>query len=185
MDTPSPTDPAAPSPNLPSHTFYFPLPQHPVGDNFVGESEEGVTELVGKVRTAMNVRFPGEDQPDILFTDRGAAFYSPNGGTITAGFKAALAQSDFKSFYGDAGWKQPGKLADVLLHETAVAWIRKKEVTCRMPRPWEETVAQFTARLKQVVKEINDTHDVEGLCRQLPRRLQELVVDRKGDRLKY
>ena len=78
----------------------------------------------------------------------------------------------------------PGKLADVLLHETAVAWIRKKEETSRITTPWTETVAQFTTRLKTIVQGINTTHDVEGLCRQLPRRLEKLV-DGDGERLQY
>ena len=97
-----------------------------LGDGFVGEATEGVAELVAQVRAAINIRFPGDDQPDILFVDRGVGFWNPNGGMITREFKAAVEESGFQTFYGDDGWKQPGKLADVLLHETAVAWIRKK-----------------------------------------------------------
>ena len=137
-----------------------------------------------KVRNAVNVRFPGEDQPDTLMVDRGNAFWASNTGMITGAFKTAVQESDFKTFYGDEGWRQPGKLADVLLHETAVAWIRKKEETSRITTPWTETVAQFTTRLKTIVQGINTTHDVEGLCRQLPRRLEKLV-DGDGERLQY
>ena len=43
---------------------------------------------------------------------------------------------------------------------------------------------KFTSRLKGVVQEINDTLDVEGLCRGMPKRLQELV-DTEGDRIPH
>ena len=155
-----------------------------LGEGFAGEKPEGAAVLVAKVRSAVNVRFPGDDQPDTIMVDRGVGFWSPNGGMITREFKTAVQESGFKTFYGDEGWRQPGKLADVLLHETAVAWIRKKEETCRTTTPWTETVVEFSTRLKQIVQEINTTHDVDGLCRQFPRRLQELE-DREGDRLKY
>ena len=155
-----------------------------LGEGFPGENARGVAELVPKVRNAVNVRFPGEDQPDTLMVDRGNAFWASNTGMITGAFKTAVQESDFKTFYGDEGWRQPGKLADVLLHETVVAWIRKKEETSRITTPWTETVAQFTTRLKTIVQGINTTHDVEGLCRQLPRRLEKLV-DGDGERLQY
>ena len=154
-----------------------------LGEGFPGETSAGAEELVAKVRSAVNVRFPGDDQPDIIMVDRGVGFWSPQG-QITRRFKAALEEAGFKTFNGDEGWKQPGKLADLLLHETAVAWIRKKETTCRLTTPWTETVPQFGSRLKQVVQEINGSHDVEGLCRQLPKRIQ-MLIDREGDRLKY
>ena len=55
----------------------------------------------------------------------------------------------------------------------------------RIPaEPWEETVPDITARLKGIVQEINDTLDVDGLCRALPKRLQALV-DAEGDRISY
>ena len=86
--------------------------------------------------------------------------------------------------YGDHGWRQPGKFADVLLHETAVSWIRKRAEKSRVRVPWAETVSEFTVRMKGIARDINATHDVDGLCRQLPSILQG-AVDRGGDRLKY
>ena len=41
---------------------------------------------------------------------------------------------------------------------------------------------QYTARLKQVVKEVNHDCDVRGLCLEFPQRLADLK-DRSGDRL--
>ena len=52
-----------------------------------------------------------------------------------------------------------------------------------MPRePWTETVEEYTTRLKGIVQYINDHHDVDGLCREFPDRLRELV-DNEGDRI--
>ena len=49
-------------------------------------------------------------------------------------------------------------------------------------RCWEETPAAFGARLRQCCAEINAELNVDGLCRDLPRRIQQLV-DLEGDRL--
>ena len=46
----------------------------------------------------------------------------------------------------------------------------------------EETPAAFGARLRQCCAEINAELNVDGLCRDLPRRIQQLV-DLEGDRL--
>ena len=83
----------------------------------------------------------------------------------------------------DAGM-QPDNLQEVLLHETAVSWIRRREALNRMPNPWEETPEQFATRLKGIVKEINETLNVEGLCRAFKQRVQKLVV-RDGDRISH
>ena len=71
-----------------------------------------------------------------------------------------------------------------MLHETAVSWIRRREALNRMTKPREETPEQFAARLKGVVQEINDTLNVEGLCRAFKQRVQKLV-DRDGDRISH
>ena len=155
-----------------------------LGEEFPGEKPAGAAVLVEKVRKAINIRFPSTDQPDTIFVDRGIGFWSNPGGNITPAFKTAVSECEFKTFYGDDGWKQPGKLADLLLHETSVAWIRKKEAVCRMTQPWKETVPEFCTRLRQVVADINAEHDVDGLCRQLPKRLQ-MLADSAGERLKY
>ena len=120
------------------------------GEGFPGEKEEGAAVLVSKLRSAINIRFPGDDQPDIVFVDRGPGFWNVMGGNITKGFKRALQENGLRTLYGDDGWRQPGKLADVLLHETAVSWIRSREQKCRVSCPWTENVADFTARLKGV-----------------------------------
>ena len=155
-----------------------------LGEGFPGEKPAGASILVSKIRAAVNIRYPGGDQPDIVMVDRGPGFWNPNGGMITSAFKAALTEHGFETFYGDDGWKQPAKMADVLLHETAVSWIRYREIQSRIRQPWLETVPQFTTRLRGIVQDINDTLDVDGLCRQLPKRIEQLVAC-EGDRLKY
>ena len=107
-----------------------------------------------------------------------------NSGRIKGGFKAALQANNLKTYYKDDAGRQPGNLQEVLLHETAVSWIRRREALNRMTKPWEETPEQFATRLKGVVQEINDTLNVEGLCRAFKQRVQKLV-DRVGDRISY
>ena len=53
-------------------------------------------------------------------------------------------------------------------------------VPARDPRGTRAVVA---SRLKGIVQEINDTLDVEGLCRAFPKRVQG-VCDAEGDRIK-
>ena len=119
-----------------------------------------------------------------MFTDRGAGFYAPRGGKITPQYNAALAEHSLQAYNGDDGSKQPGNLQEVLLHETAVSWIRHREKKSRVICPWKESTGHFIHRLREVVQYINDNHDVEGLCRAQPKRLDELA-ENEGDRLSY
>ena len=95
-----------------------------------------------------------------------------------------MESNELRAYDGDDARVQPGNLQEVLLHETAVAWIRRREETTRPREPWKETLEEFGARLRGVCQDINDSCDVEGLCRALPKRLQELV-DKDGDRIKH
>ena len=62
-----------------------------------------------------------------------------NSGKITKEFKGALREHDLRTVMGDDAGKQPGSLQEVLLHETAVAWIRRR-LACTVPvNCWEET----------------------------------------------
>ena len=84
---------------------------------------------------------------------------------------------------GDFAAVQPGKLSDLLLHETAVSWIRMKERTTLPRRPWQETNVQFLLRLKGIVAEINTDFDIAGLCHELPGRVEQLF-HKQGGKLK-
>ena len=155
-----------------------------LGTDFPGETAEGARILAGAVRKSLNIRFQQTPAPNVLFVDRGPGFWATNSGRITGGFKAALEEHNLKTYYKDDAGKQPGNLQEVLLHETAVSWIRRREAMNRMTKPWEETPEEFTTRLKGVVQEINDTLNVDGLCRAFRQRVQKLV-DRDGDRISH
>ena len=75
---------------------------------------------------------------------------------------------------GDDAARQPGSLQELMLHETAVAWIRRGLTWTLPAKPWEETVEDFSARMRGVVQKINDEYNVDGLCRELPARLEAL-----------
>jgi len=87
-----------------------------------------------------------------------------------------------KAFNGDDASKQPGELQEVMLHGTAVSWIRVRERRTRPATPWTETPEEHATRLRAICQAINEKCDVEGLCRKFPERVQG-VVDAKGDRI--
>jgi len=150
---------------------------------FPGEEPAGATVLVQKLLVAVNVRFPNADRkPKWVMVDRGRGFYNSGNGKITEPFKKALRDCGFKAFWGDDASVQPGHLQEIMLHETAVSWLRRRLETTLPARCWEETPAAFGARLRQCCAEINAELNVDGLCRDLPRRIQQLV-DLEGDRL--
>ena len=152
-------------------------------EDFPGECPAGAAVLVSKVRSALNVRFQGTTPPRVLFVDRGKGFYNPGHGKITPEFQATLAECRFKDFWGDDASVQPGHMQEVMLHETAVSWLRKRLTLTTPANVWEETPAQYAARLRRCCADINSTLDVAGLCRDFPKRIQTLL-DKKGGRLK-
>ena len=77
---------------------------------------------------------------------------------------------------------KPGDLKDLMLHETAVAWLTNRLRVTAPAKSWEETAEQFGARLKQAADYVNAHYDVEGLQRELPARLDRLC-DREGARI--
>ena len=151
-------------------------------DNFPGETEAGAAQMVAKVRAALNIRFQGTTPPCVLFTDRGNGFFDAGTGAITNGYKAALRKHGLKAFFGDNASQQPGKLQEVMLHETAVAWMRNRLTKTLPLQAWAETQDEYRARLKVCAAYINDNYDVPGLCNGLPKRLAALK-DADGDRI--
>ena len=65
---------------------------------------------------------------------------------------------------GDDASKQPGNIQELLLHETLVAWIRRRLAQTVPKKPWEETEEQYGQRLRGVVAYINENYNVAGLC---------------------
>ena len=94
-----------------------------------------------------------------------------------------MKASGFKAFWGDDASAQPGHMQEVMLHETAVSWLRRRLTESLPTREWEETPEAFGARLRAACADVNATLNVEGLCNDFPKRVQ-LLIDSKGGRLK-
>ena len=139
--------------------------------------------MVAKVRAALNIRFP-TSPPKVLFTDRGNGFYESNSGQITDDYREALREHGLKAFMGDDASEQPGTLQELLLHETAMAWVRERLKKTVPKVPWQESNEAYGSRLKEVAAYINANYNVDNLCRELPDRVATLLK-RKGDRLKW
>ena len=151
--------------------------------DFPGEVPAGGAILVDKVRAALNIRFQ-TDAPNVLFVDRGKGFYDPGTGKIVGPFKTALRDNQLKAFWGDDASFQPGNLQDMMLHETAVSWIRHRLVLSTPKSPAEETRSEYASRLKLACRDINDKLDVEGLCGGFLKRVRALR-DAEGGRLPH
>ena len=121
--------------------------------------------------------------PRTVFTDRGTGMYNPQGKVVHA-YADAVRRNHFHLYWGSDAGQQSPDMGDLLLHETAVSWFRnvlrrlKPEVL-----PWEETQAQWLRRANKAVAFVNREYNVAGLCRQFPRRIQDLV-DGDGERLR-
>ena len=118
------------------------------------------------------------------FTDRGNGFYNSGTGRITKTYRAALRAHGLHAFFATDASVQPGQLQELMMHETAVSWLRRRLAKTLPRRPWEETSEEYGARLKACAAYINEHHDVDNLCRGLPARLNELKA-LEGDRLRY
>ena len=124
--------------------------------------------------------------PDHVFTDRGPGYYNPSSATISPDYLAALKQQGLKPWAGDHGKWQPPDLPDVLLHETAVSWIRKflKQHPVKLGQSVEVNTDLLKAVLQEACDNINNYYEVEDLCNDLPERLKALV-ETGGERLKH
>ena len=80
--------------------------------------------------------------------------------------------------------RQPGDLKELMLHETAVAWLTQRLAATTPARAWEETPEQFGGRLKDAAAYVNEHYAVEALCRALPARVRKLR-ERDGGRLSH
>ena len=67
-----------------------------------------------------------------------------------------------------------------MLHETAVAWLRRRLALTVPARPWLETRAQYGRRLKAQVAYVNKHYDVGSLSRAFPARLSQLLATEGG-----
>ena len=122
--------------------------------------------------------------PRTMFTDGGPGFYHRRWGTMTGEYEIALRRHGIKAWAGPNALRGPrAQPADVLLHETAISWLRRRREKTRPNMPWLETPAVFAARLERVVCGINAEYKVRELCLEFPERLRRLVEETHGDRL--
>ena len=150
-------------------------------EDFPGEVPAGGVLLVEKVRAALNIRFR-TDAPSVLYVDRGRVFYHPGTGKIVPSFKQALHDNELRAFWGDDAFAQPGNLQELMLHETAVSWMRYRLLLSTPKAPAQETRCEYASRLKAACHDINPKLDVEGLCRRFLTRVRDLK-DARGGRL--
>ena len=153
-------------------------------EEFPGETPAGAGALAQKLLAAINVRFPNATtKPSCVFVDRGKGFYHPASGKITPTFKKALGECGFTAFWGDDASVQPGHLQELMLHETAVSWLRVRLERTLPSACWRETTEAFGTRLRACCADVNAHLGVEALCRDFPKRVQ-LLLDQGGGRLK-
>ena len=153
-------------------------------ESFQGETPEGAKRLVARVRSAVNCRFQGQaTQPDRVMVDRGRGFYAIATGKIAAPYRDALQENGLTNMMGEDASIQPGHMQEVMLHETAVDWMRWRLTQTTPAKCWLESRPEYEARLKKIVADINENLDVEGLCYGLPKRLQKIIAA-GGGRLK-
>jgi hypothetical protein len=112
--------------------------------------------------------------------------YQGSHGKIVNVYAEALHKHGFRPFAGaDSKW-QPPDIPDLLMHETAAAWLRNllRQRPYKHGPTLEANITMFRAALKDCERHINSQYDVDGLCKSLPRRIGELI-DAEGDRLPY
>ena len=127
---------------------------------------------------------PTAKLPRNVFTDRGTGMYTPVG-RITKKYHEACTSEGFEVYWGADAQRQSPDMGDVLLHETAVSWFRKRmAVEPPIAAPWDETREQWLQRAQKCIRYVNRDHNVAGLCRDFPSRLRELV-HREGARLPH
>ena len=128
-----------------------------------GDTAGGAAVLATKLLPALKKRFPNSPLPRVVFTDRGLGFFHPNG-AITAEWQAGLKAAGLRPYQGDNAGSQPGSVGDVLLHETAVAWLRKGLLATTPKSPEKGTAEEYYARLLEVCADVSRRRDGEGLC---------------------
>ena len=150
--------------------------------------EKTVAHMLSRVRLPVGAALCGDSRSlslsALAFVFRGAGIgpsllSDPWG----AQFKEALGTHGLTCIMGDDASAQPGNLQDVLLHETAVSWLRLRLAASTPARCWEEAPVQYTSRLKRCCDDVNQNLKVDDLCNAWPKRIRK-VRDLEGGRLK-
>ena len=125
-------------------------------------------------------------KPRVCFTGRGPGLYSSLTGEIVQADHSALKTYKFRPFAGAGVSWQPSDLADFFLHEAVVAWVRKwfRKRPFKAVEDVDVNCQRFLERLQECEDHINRSHNVDGLCRKVVERLNDLC-ERKGGRLPH
>ena len=155
---------------------------------FPGETPDGARILVNNPPAVLKKMLGASAKlPRTIFSDRRPGFFHRKWGTITGDYEAACREGGFRPWAGTNAQKgpraQPPDIGDVLLHETAISWLRREEEKTRPGRPWEETPEELNERLQAAVRHVNSSFGVCGLCMEFPQRLHMLVNTTHGDKL--
>ena len=81
---------------------------------------------------------------------------------IAPQYRDALRRHGLRAFFGCDASARSGQLQEVMLHETAVAWMRERLKKTLPTRSWAESFDDYGARLKACAAYINEEHDVAG-----------------------
>ena len=153
----------------------------PSGWQLCGEGMAYVAHrLAGWLRNALG---PGTHLPRVVFTDRGTGMYAP-AGQIVGACDRAIRGAGLRSFFGPDAKQQAADMGDLLLHETAVPWVRN-HLRRNKPHclPWVETEEQWGKCVEDAVAHVNSRFNVRNLCLAFPKRLH-MCADRSGGRLR-
>ena len=72
---------------------------------------------------------------------------------MTDEYKAGLQSVGLRAFMREDAGRQPGDLQDLMLHETAVAWMRALLQTSCPARPWQESREDYKWRLQEACRQ--------------------------------
>ena len=101
---------------------------------------------------------------------------------MTVEYRAALKRNRLRAFFATNASVQPGQLQEVMLHETAVSWMRTRLAETVPPEAWKETREEYGVRLKRRCEAINKDCNIEALCRGLLRRIR-MLQEQAGGRI--
>lgn len=130
-----------------------------------GAGQAKMVALLPKVLKKMCGR-SAEALPETVFSDRGPGFYHPSQGTINPHYAAALSEHGFTPWAGDHALWQPGDIPDLLLHETAVSWVRKflRQHPVKIGENMARNISNLEEKLQEAVDHINTYYEVEDTC---------------------
>ena len=99
--------------------------------DFPGETQEGAGMCIEVLRKMLDKMLGATARkPKVLFSDRAQGCYHKSYGSVTSIYDGARCKHRFKFWAGMnclEGWrKQPADIGDVLLHETAIQWLRAR-----------------------------------------------------------